>query len=150
MAEHEREFSVGLRLEDDYRFTVDFGVPGVEPLLVDEPEPLGGGAGPNPARLLGTAVANCLAASLLFCLRRSRVDVHGMEATVHGTMERNEKGRYRITAMRVVLQPGIADGDRERMGRCLDIYEEFCIVTQSVRDGLDVEVVVEPLAVVPA
>lgn len=30
--------------------------------------------------------------------------------------------------------------DRERMKRCLDIFEDFCIVTQSVRKGVDVKV----------
>jgi uncharacterized OsmC-like protein len=146
--DHAKEFSVSLRLEDGYRFTVDFGQPGVPALQVDEPEPLGQGAGPNPARLLGAAIANCLAASLLFCLQRSRIDVHGMEAKVEGTMERNEKGRFRITSVRVVLQPGIAEQDRDRIGRCLGSYEDFCIVTQSVRDGLEIDVAVEPLAVV--
>ena len=60
------------RQQADYRFEVDFKTPGQPLLLTDEPAPLGGGAGPNPARLLGAAVANCLAASLLFSLRKFR------------------------------------------------------------------------------
>ncbi len=39
-------------------------------LVTDEPAPLGGAAGPNPSRLLGAAVANCLAASLPFAMRK--------------------------------------------------------------------------------
>ena len=30
--------------------------------------------------------------------------------------------------------------------KCLGMFEDFCVVTQSVRDGLDVEVKVEPQA----
>jgi uncharacterized OsmC-like protein len=141
-----REFSIELRLEEEYRFTVDFGGAGMERLQVDEPEPLGGGAGPNAVRLLGAAIGNCLAASLLFCLQRSRVAVAGLKATVEGTMVRNEQGHYRVGSVTVRLQPGIAAEDRSRIERCLGIYEDFCVVTQSVRDGLQVEVTVEPVA----
>lgn len=83
-------FDIELRLEEGYRFTVDFG-DGIPTLLVDEPPPLGEGAGPNPSRLLAAAVA-----------------------------------------------------DAGRLDRCLDLFEDFCIVTQSVRNGFDVEVEVNP------
>jgi len=33
--------------------------------------------------------------------------------------------------------------DRERMNRCLEIFEDFCLVTQSVRKGIDVQVDVQ-------
>jgi organic hydroperoxide reductase OsmC/OhrA len=33
--------------------------------------------------------------------------------------------------------------DRERMERCMQVFEDFCIVTQSVRKGVDVNVRVE-------
>ncbi len=59
-------FSVQLRLLDGYKFEIDFGDAGH--LFSDEPPPLGEGEGPNPSRLLAAAVANCLAASLLFAV----------------------------------------------------------------------------------
>ena len=42
------------------------------------------------------------------------------------------------------IQPEVAPEHRERMGRCLELFEEFCVVTQSVRNGIDVKVEVEP------
>ena len=42
--------------------------------------------------------------------------------------------------MHVKLHPDVAAGDVERMSRCLGLFEDFCIVTQSVRDGVDVQV----------
>lgn len=138
-------FEVTLELKTGYQFQVDFHEASIPPLRVDEAPPLGEGHGPNPARLLATAVANCLAASLLFCLRRSRIEVRGLRATVRGTIVRNERGRLRIAGFDVTIQPDVAAEDRDRMGRCMELFEDFCIVTESVRHGVDVNVHVEPV-----
>jgi uncharacterized OsmC-like protein len=142
-------FALNLTLQRGYAFTVDFGLDGVPDLTLDEPVPLGEGRGPNAARLIAAAVGNCLAASLAFCLRRSRIHVRQLRATVEGSFARNERGRLRIGEMRVKLAPDVAPEDRDRMGRCLELYEDFCIVTESVRNGFPVTVEVEaaPLAV---
>jgi len=47
------------------------------------------GHGPNASRLLAAAVANCLTASLLFCLRKARVNVHGMRSEATATVARD-------------------------------------------------------------
>jgi uncharacterized OsmC-like protein len=136
-------FGVSLTLLDGYRFRADFGMEGVPPIELDEPPPLGAAAGPNPARLLAAAVGNCLAASLLYCLKRAHIDVQELEARVEGTMMRNERGRLRIGSLHVQLEPVVAPEQRDRMSRCLELYEDFCAVTQSVRQGLDVKVDVQ-------
>ena len=140
----QQEFSITLDLQRDYQFTVDFELEGVADLLTDEPPPLGEGAGPNPARLLAAAVGNCMSASLKFCLSRSRIEVLDMKAVVEGTMVRNERGRFRVGSMRVRIEPVVAPDDVERMSRCLEMFEDFCIVGQSVRDGIDIAVEVAP------
>lgn len=140
----EREFALTLKLEEGYRFAVDFG-DGLPALMVDEPPPLGAGSGPNAARVLGAAVGNCLAASLAFCLQRSRIELRGMSVDVRGTIVRNEQGRFRIGKVDVRLAPDVAAEDQARMERCLGVFEDFCIVTQSVRNGLQVDVAVEPV-----
>lgn len=139
------EFTIGLQLDDGYRQLVDFGVPGVPPLVVDEPAPLGTGAGPNPSRLLGAAVGSCLAASLTFCMRRARVDVRGVRTTVRGTLVRNESGRLRIGRLHVRLEPAVPADQHDRVPRCLDLFEEFCVVTASVRRGVPTTVEVNPV-----
>jgi organic hydroperoxide reductase OsmC/OhrA len=142
----ETTFAVSLALADGYRFEADFGVPGAAPFVLDEPPPLGEGAGPNPARLLATAVANCLASSLLFCLRKAHVEVTGMTVAAQGRMTRNERGRLRVTGIEVTLSPHIAAADEARIGRCLEIFEDYCPVTGAVRAGLDVRVAVTPVS----
>jgi len=143
--EEERRFSVSLGFDHGYTFEADFGLPGVRTLTVDEPPPLGEGAGPNPARMLALAVANCLADSLLFCLRKAHIEVSGMTVSANGVMTRNEHGRLRVTAIEVTLRPSVAQDDVPRMARCLGIFEDFCPVTAAVREGIEVRVTVEPL-----
>ena len=135
-------FEIKLERIDGFQFRTDFPGTEVAPLIVDEPAPLGTGTGPNPARLLAVAVGNCLSASLLFCLGKSRVEVGGISTTVVGTYRRDEQKRLRIGGLKVTLQIDIAEGDLQRANRCLDIYEDFCVVTASVRKGIDVDVTV--------
>lgn len=142
----DHEFTVALTLGHDYAQTVDFGLPGVPALAVDEPPPLGAGAGPNPARLLASAVGSCLAASLTFCMRKARVDVRGVRTTVRGSLERNERGRLRVAALHVRLEAMVPVEQHDRVPRCLELFEDFCVVTASVRKGLPVTVDVEPVS----
>ncbi len=137
------QFSVSLTLQDGYAFTIDFADGEGPPLVVDELPPLGQARGPNPARLLAAAVGSCLGASLLFCLRKSRIEVAQLRTTVEGSLVRNERGRLRIGGIRVRLAPELTTEQRERAGRCLELFQDFCIVTESVRDGIAVDVEVE-------
>jgi organic hydroperoxide reductase OsmC/OhrA len=144
----ERSFTVALTLQDGYAFTVDFGEGGgggtAPGFVADEPPPLGAGRGPNAARLLAAAIGSCLGASLLFCLRKAHIEVAGLRTTVAGTLVRNERGRLRVGEIRVRLAPAVAPEARERIGRCLELFEDFCVVTESVRRGLPVAVEVVP------
>ncbi|MGE5802223.1 MAG: OsmC family protein [Gemmatimonadota bacterium] len=142
-------FEVALTLRDGYAFTVDFAAGEGASLVVDELPPLGEANGPNPARLLAAAVGSCLSASLLYCLRKSRIEVGHLRTTVEGTIVRNDRGRLRIGGLRVRLAPEATPEQRERMGRCLDLFQDFCLVTESVREGIAVDVEVEsaPVAV---
>jgi organic hydroperoxide reductase OsmC/OhrA len=71
-----------------------------------------------------------------------------MHTTVEGTLVRNERGRLRIGAIRVKLAPDVAPEQRDRVSRCLGLFEDFCIVTESVRQGVRVDVEVETAPVV--
>jgi uncharacterized OsmC-like protein len=140
---HEREARVTLVREGDFRFRVRVGDRGTV-LITDEPPPLGGGSGPDPSELLATAVGSCLGASLLFCLRKARIAVGELEAEVHGTVVRDPGGRLRIGELRATLAPTVAAGEWQRMDRCLDVFESFCMVTESVRHGIPILVSIEP------
>jgi uncharacterized OsmC-like protein len=142
-AEDAERARVVLELEEGYRFKADLGH-GTRELVFDEPPPIGEGAGPNASALLAAGVGNCLSASLLYCLRRARVQVRGLRTEVEVVPQRNDAGRLRIGSVRVRMVPVIDAADRARFERCLEIFEDFCVVTASVRQGVDVEVAVDP------
>ena len=85
-------FKLELEQQSDYEFRVKFDWPGVDELLLDEPEPLGHSAGPNAARLIGAAVANCLSSSLLFCMPKFKQTPSTLRAEASGELTPNEQG----------------------------------------------------------
>ncbi len=130
---------VALKPLGRYRFRVEMDRPEWA-LVVDEPPPLGEGTGPNPARLVATALGHCLASSLRFCLERSRA-AGEVSATVDLEVRRNERGRWRIAHVDVQLDlSGVDPAQRAAVDRCLGLFEDFCIVTASVRQGVPVDV----------
>ena len=141
-AEGTETFAVSLTLLDGYAFRVEFDDEQLQPLTTDEHSPLGDDRGPSPSRLLAAAVANCLAVSLLHCLRKARVPVVGLEASAVTTLGRNARGRLRIERIVVLLDPRIAPEHMNRLSRCVTLFEDFCIVTESVKQGIDVHVTV--------
>jgi len=138
------EFTTNLDQVKDYQFTVSFDKETLGKLTMDEPEPIGTEKGPNASRVLASALGHCLTSSLIFCLQRSRIPLKHVTTNVHTTLARNDTGRWRIHGIKVdVNVDPLNEQDRERMKQCLEIFEDFCIVTQSVRKGINIEVAVK-------
>jgi uncharacterized OsmC-like protein len=133
-------FEVRLSRLTGYQFRTEFGAPGVPALLVDEPAPLGRGAGPNPGRLLAAAVGSCLSASLVYCLSKARVEIDAIATKVVGTYRRNERGRLRIGSLAVSIQLSVPSSGSDSLTPCLQDFEDYCVVTASVRQGIEVRV----------
>lgn len=130
--------AVTLRQENGYVFANEFGE-AAPVLLSDEPPPLGGGSGPSPVQLLAAAVGNCLAASLVFALRKFKEPGEPVRAHVEAVVGRNEANRLRVQRLKVRLDLGVPGGS-ERLQRALGQFEAFCTVTESVRAAIPVEV----------
>ncbi len=144
---HAQSFTLTLEQQQGYEFLVKFDWPGVADLVLDEPEPLGAKRGPNAARLVAAAVANCLSASLVFCLQGKFKQKPGpIKAVVTGRLERNERGRYRIEGIDVAISLSDEAGALQHLDRCGEQFEDFCIVTESIRKGIPVSVKVTDAA----
>lgn len=136
MGDH-KTFSLTVELLEDYVFKIDFDEFGY--ILTDEPPPLGQGEGPNPARLIGAAVANCLCASLLFALRKRKQDLPSLSAKIEGEIARQDNF-WRIAQINVSIKADTAQLDADSLQTALQQFEKFCIVTQSVRNGIPIHV----------
>jgi len=123
-----------------FRFEVDFGLDGVAAMVMDEPAPVGEGSGPNAARVLAAAMGNCLTASLLFCLEKARAKVGGVETRASGAMRRNEQGRWRISEVDVEIVTEVPGEYAKQFERCRGLFEDFCIVSKSVEQGIPINV----------
>lgn len=137
------EFSITVEQVEDFEFRVRFDKPQYAELTMDEPAPLGKDAAPNAARILAAAIGNCLSASLLFCARKSKVTLGPVHTRVKARIARTEKGRLRIAGVEVEIDPQIAEGEKAKAMRCLGLFEDYCVVTQSVRQGIPVDVSVK-------
>lgn len=136
-----QDYKVSLRFVRGYEFVATFpDTEGLPPIVFDEPPPLGEGTGPNAASVLAAAIGNCLAASFAFCLRKVRLEPVDVSAEVVAHVVRNEQGRFRIKSIDVELAPEVLEQDRPRLQRCEQLFEDFCIVTESVRRGIPVNV----------
>lgn len=145
--QNEVKFKAKIELKKDLQFNVKFDLPKALPILMDEPIVFGGkGEGANASRLISAGVLNCLCASLLFCLRKSRANIIDIKGEVIGTIKRNEKGRLRLKNLDVKIYPKFRNKeDIEKLKKCKNIFEDYCIVTESVRKGIDIKSEVLPL-----
>lgn len=142
MSEQAR-FTLTLEHLEDYEFKVKFDKKALDDMIVDEPPPLGMLAGPNPSRLLAVSAANCLSASLLYCINRDQPAPGSVTAEVTTSIVRNEKKRLRIGGMQIKLKMSEELSDAAKTARCLNLFEDFCVVTDSIRKGVPIAVEVE-------
>jgi len=137
-----QEFTLTLTQESDYVFRIEFDDTAIPALHTDESAPLGGDTGPNPSRMLVAAVANCLSASLLFSLRKYKNNPGSIVARAKARLERNEHNRLRVAHIDVAIELPETAASYAQIERLLAQFEDFCIVTESVRHGIAVDVTV--------
>ena len=125
---------------------IDFEDEAVATLQVDEPPPMGTGSGPDPTQLLAAAVGSCLTASAVYCFQKSRIQLEGVETRVRGTIERNPQNRLRVSRIDVEVETTFAgEVPRKRVDTCLGLFEDFCTVSESVRQGIPIHVDVKEM-----
>jgi len=131
------------RRVNGYKYDISFDELPTAKLTSDEPLPEGKAEGVSAAMLLSSAIGHCLTSSLLFCLEKSRVKAKDLSTDVELVMERNQKGRWRVKEIMVKMKPLVDGVDAEKLERCKGIFQDFCIVSASVREGIKIDVEVE-------
>jgi peroxiredoxin-like protein len=87
----------------------------------------------TPEHLLLAAVSTCYVATFRGVAGASKLEFHGLEVAVEGTIEKQEGG-LRFT--RIVLRPVVTidrEDDRERAARLLEKAERGCLIARSMQ-----------------
>ncbi|UCD02023.1 MAG: OsmC family protein [Promethearchaeota archaeon] len=149
---NEMKAKVGIKLDESESqmiFKCDLGDMKVKDCYIDEEHHEEVNMlGPNPSRLLALGVLGCLSASFIFCLKKRGFTIDDFKGEAEVTIARNEKGFLRIKKIDVYLDPKIKNPDAfKRAKQCLkqvkdniSFFEQYCIVTQSVRTGIEVNI----------
>lgn len=142
----EGRFKIQLEQQEGFQINVAFDWKRAPDLLMDEPPPLGEQQGPNASRLLAAAAANCLSASLLYCVFKEEPPAHCLRAEAVCVMVRNEKKRLRVGRLEISLILEDVVIQSPRFARCKDLFEDFCVVSASIRQGIPMRVTLQDRA----
>ena len=137
-------FTIELEQRRDYLIDVRFDWPDAADVVMDEPPPLGDKTGPNASRMLAAAAGNCLTASLLHCLTKTmeQFPEQAIRTEVTCRMVRNERKRLRIGGLEAELTISEELEQSPKLMRCLELFEDFCVVSASIRQGIPMQVTV--------
>lgn len=149
---HEGNTIVNVKLKEKMIFKTKLGLKNLDILTIDESlEKQGEAEGPDAAQLLGLALLSCLNASFIFCLQKRKLMLDDLEAIGEISFNKNERGYMRIEKIGVKMKPRAKDPEvLIRISQCIKemkdghmFFEETCIITPSLREGINIEVKVE-------
>lgn len=133
----ELKTKVSLELERDMIFRCDMNVMKVKECYIDETNEEIDSWGPNPVKLLASAILGCLSASFIFCLQKKNLTINEFKGEAEAVIARNDQGLVRVKEINVSLIPRSTDLEiLKRIEQCKKIFERYCTVTESVRAGI--------------
>ena len=149
---HEENTKVSIRLKKEMIFELQNTYKNLNSLLIDETlDDEIEKVGPDAASLLGMAVISCLSASFIFCMNKRNLTLDDLEAKADISFKEPRPGYKRIDTIDVKIIPKTSDpGVLKRVKQCIKeikgghmFFEESCIITPSVREGINIQVKLE-------
>ena len=142
---NESKSEVGIKLEEEMIFKCEMGQIMMNDLFIDERhKKLIDKIGPNPSKLLALSVLGCLAASFAFCLQKKNFNLSDLKGKAEIISKRNEKGFWRLKKINIKLNPKIENPEmRKRAEQCTKFFEHYCIISESLKDGINLDVKIE-------
>ena len=107
-------------------------------VLIDRPAAKGGrDAGPMGGELFLVAVGGCFMSNLLAAIKAREADISDVRVEVVGILA-DSPARFTGVELRVAAE----SGDRELLGRLVEIADRGCIMMNTLRGKLDVRVLI--------
>jgi organic hydroperoxide reductase OsmC/OhrA len=103
----------------------------------------GGGRFPCPDEFFFAAVGGCYLTTFLYFKEKLKLKLHDLLITVRGVVNYMGPRGYRIQTINLTIALGIDQIDRSRAIECLDYTQQFCHLTRSIEDGIQVNVAVD-------
>jgi uncharacterized OsmC-like protein len=138
----ERHFGASIRFVEGFRFESQAHEGEVRHgavVVTDEPDPVGTNAGPSTPSMLAMAVGHCLSASLVETLRYAGIAPLSMHTEAIAVVAPNDEGLPRIRRIEVRIVP-VLERASGNIQRCIDVFERYCTVCQSIRPAIPVQV----------
>jgi len=145
MKKNEARVKVGIELTENMIYKCDLGQINMADLFIDETrKKRTDRIGPSPTKLLALSVLGCLASCFEFCLQKKGFTLSDLDGRAEVTFARNEKNLWRIKKIDVELLPKIDNPEmRKRVAQCKRLFKHYCIITESLRKGIEIDVNLE-------
>ncbi|MFX1275348.1 MAG: OsmC family protein [Promethearchaeota archaeon] len=141
-----------IKLEKDLVFKTSIGLGRFKDFFIDETLDNNKDLeGPDAAQMLGMAILSCLSASFIFCLAKRNLNLDDLEARAEISFKKIDRGYTRVKEINIKIVPRTRnEATLKRINQCVKemksgkmMFEENCIITESVREGIKVTVDIE-------
>ncbi|MFX1327006.1 MAG: OsmC family protein [Promethearchaeota archaeon] len=141
----ELKTKVSLKQEEEMIYKCNLGGINMHHLYIDESQKKAREKiGPSPAKLLALSILGCLSASLEFCLQKKNLSLLDLEGKAEVTIARNDKMLWRIKKIDIDIIPRVNNPKmRKRIDQCRKFFEQYCIISESIREGIELNVNLE-------
>ena len=112
-------------------------------LNVDEPESFHGtDLGPSAVEYLLVGIGGCLGTTFIYCLQKRHLELKEFKVLVDGKIAHvGPKKRLRLVNVDVEMKFSVKETtSKEHINDCVKDFKENCIISNSIADGLPIEV----------
>jgi len=110
---------------------------------IDEPESFDGtDEGPSPVEFFLIGIGGCLGSTFAYCLQKQDVEIDKLEVVVDGQLKHvGPKLSLRLVNIEAELKITTRDNDSsDKIEKCVKSFQEYCIVTNSITQGVPIDV----------
>lgn len=126
---------------NDFGFTAE--VRHFKNVLIDEPLSFkGNDRGPSPVEYILIGIGSCLGASFIHCCKINNFEIKKLNIVVDGKMtHRKPYNHLELAYVNVELNIiHFEEKTNEKFEKCLEIFREYCVVSNSLIRGLPINV----------
>ncbi len=126
---------------DDFGFTTK--VRHFKNFLIDEPLSFKGrDRGPSPVEYILIGIGGCLGMSFIHCSKKNDIKINKLNILVDGKITHSPpSNQLQLVSVSVELNiVQFEEKEKKNLEKCIDSYRKFCVVSNSLINGLPIDV----------